>query len=182
MAAILNNFLEVIILSVYIFSKFRLFYVSGEDIVEKDAILSLLRLFEHIRWHITLSTDIGFDYLSILSQDFHIAYGRQGYNVKNMKCKYREVYIFGMEKGQGSHQTHSCIFSHDFFTTYVKASTFTKYVHRKNNYRQVMFHNGRQKWVSFFFGPPCMCIEKYAHKIHDASCSEQVLYNNQRLP
>ena len=46
--AILKYFLEVIIFSVYIFSKFRLFYVSGEEIVEKDAILSLLRLFEHI--------------------------------------------------------------------------------------------------------------------------------------
>ena len=35
-------------LSVYIFGKFRLFYVSGEEIVEKDARMSLIRLFEHI--------------------------------------------------------------------------------------------------------------------------------------
>ena len=41
-------FLEVINLSVYIFGKFRLFYVSGEEIVEKDARMSLLRLFKHI--------------------------------------------------------------------------------------------------------------------------------------
>ena len=37
LAAILKYFLEVIIFSVYIFGKFGLFYVSGEDIVEKDA-------------------------------------------------------------------------------------------------------------------------------------------------
>ena len=49
LAAILKYFLEVIIFSVYIFGKFRLFYVSGEEIVEKDARMSLLRLFEHIR-------------------------------------------------------------------------------------------------------------------------------------
>ena len=39
---------EVINLSVYIFGKFRLLYVSGEEIVEKDARMSLLHLFEHI--------------------------------------------------------------------------------------------------------------------------------------
>ena len=49
LAAILKNILEVINLSVYIYIKFRLFYVSGEEIVEKDARMSLLRLFEHIR-------------------------------------------------------------------------------------------------------------------------------------
>ena len=27
--------------------------------------------------------------------------------MKDMKCKYREVYIFGMEKGQGSHISYS---------------------------------------------------------------------------
>ena len=48
LAAILKYFLEIIHLSVYIFGKFRLFYVSGEEIVEKDAIMSLIRLFEHI--------------------------------------------------------------------------------------------------------------------------------------
>ena len=35
-------------LSVYIFGKFRRFYVNGEEIVEKDARISLIRLFEHI--------------------------------------------------------------------------------------------------------------------------------------
>ena len=35
LAAILKYFLEVMNLSVYIFGKFRLFYVSGEEIVEK---------------------------------------------------------------------------------------------------------------------------------------------------
>ena len=63
MAAILKYFLEVINLSVYIFSKFRLFYVSGEEIVEKYARMSLLRLFEHIWWNITLSTDMGYNIL-----------------------------------------------------------------------------------------------------------------------
>ena len=48
LAAILKYFMEVINLSVYIFGKFRLFYVSGEEIVEKDARISLIRLFEHI--------------------------------------------------------------------------------------------------------------------------------------
>ena len=42
LAAILKNFLEVINLSVYIFGRFRLFYVSGEEIVEEDARISLL--------------------------------------------------------------------------------------------------------------------------------------------
>ena len=41
--AILKYFLGVINLSVYIFSKFRRFYVSGEEIGGKDAIMSLLR-------------------------------------------------------------------------------------------------------------------------------------------
>ena len=45
----MKYFLEVINLSVYIFGKFRLFYISGEEIVEKDAGMSLLRLFEHVR-------------------------------------------------------------------------------------------------------------------------------------
>ena len=76
LAAILKSFLEVFKISVYKLVKFRLFYISGEEIVEKDARMSLLRLFEHIYWNITLSTDMGFG---------------------------REVYIFGMEKGQGSH-------------------------------------------------------------------------------
>ena len=48
LATILKYFLEVIDLSVYIFGKFRLFCVSGEEIVEKDARMSLRRLFEHI--------------------------------------------------------------------------------------------------------------------------------------
>ena len=48
LAAILKYFLEIINLSVYIFGKFRLFYVSGEEIVEKDARMSLIRLLEHI--------------------------------------------------------------------------------------------------------------------------------------
>ena len=48
LAAILKYLLEVINLSVHIFGKFRLFYVSGEEIVEKDARMSLIRLFEHI--------------------------------------------------------------------------------------------------------------------------------------
>ena len=48
LAAILKNVLEVINLSVYILRKFRLFYVSGEEIVEKDARMSLIRLFERI--------------------------------------------------------------------------------------------------------------------------------------
>ena len=50
LAAILKYFLEVINFSVYIlsFGKCRLFYVSGEEIVEKDARTSLLRIFEHI--------------------------------------------------------------------------------------------------------------------------------------
>ena len=48
LVAILKYFLEVINLSVYIFGKCRLFYVSGLEIVEKDARMSLLRLFEHI--------------------------------------------------------------------------------------------------------------------------------------
>ena len=47
LAAILKYLLEVINLSVYIFGKFRLCYVSGEEIVEKDARMSLIRLFEH---------------------------------------------------------------------------------------------------------------------------------------
>ena len=47
-------------LSVYICGKFRLFYVSGEEIVEKDARMSLIRLFEHIWWNITLSTEWAF--------------------------------------------------------------------------------------------------------------------------
>ena len=48
LAAILKYFLEVIIVSVYIFGKFGLFHVSGEEIMGKDAIISLLRLFGHI--------------------------------------------------------------------------------------------------------------------------------------
>ena len=40
LAAILKKILEVIKLSVYIFGKFRLFYVS-EEIVEKDTRMSL---------------------------------------------------------------------------------------------------------------------------------------------
>ena len=48
LAAILKYFLEVIIFSVYILGKFELFYVSGEEIVDKDARMSLIRLFEHI--------------------------------------------------------------------------------------------------------------------------------------
>ena len=47
LAAILKYFLEVNHLSVYIFGKFILFYVSSEEIVEKDARMSLLRLLEH---------------------------------------------------------------------------------------------------------------------------------------
>ena len=54
LAAILKYFLEVINLSVYIFGICIYFYVSGEEIVEKDARMSLLRLFEHIWWNITL--------------------------------------------------------------------------------------------------------------------------------
>ena len=48
LAAILKYFPEVINLSVYIFSKFRLFYISGEEIVEKYARMCLIRLFENI--------------------------------------------------------------------------------------------------------------------------------------
>ena len=48
LTAILKYFLEVSNLSVYMFGEFRLFYVSGEEIVEKDARMSLLRLSEHI--------------------------------------------------------------------------------------------------------------------------------------
>ena len=48
LAAILKYLLEVINVCVYIFGKFRRFYASGEEIVEKDARMSLLRLFEHI--------------------------------------------------------------------------------------------------------------------------------------
>ena len=48
LVAILKHFLEVINVSVHIFGKFRHFYVSGEEIMGKDAIISLLRLFEHI--------------------------------------------------------------------------------------------------------------------------------------
>ena len=48
LAAISKIVLEVINLSVYIFGKFRLFYVSGEEIVVTDARMSLIRLFEHI--------------------------------------------------------------------------------------------------------------------------------------
>ena len=44
----LKYFLEVINFSVYIYGKFRPFYVSGEETVGKDARMSLLRLFEHI--------------------------------------------------------------------------------------------------------------------------------------
>ena len=40
----MKYFLEVINLSVYKFGKFRLFYVSGEEIVEKDERMSLMRL------------------------------------------------------------------------------------------------------------------------------------------
>ena len=47
LAAILKYFLTVIYVSVYIFREFRYFYISGEEIVEKDARMSLLRLFEH---------------------------------------------------------------------------------------------------------------------------------------
>ena len=53
LAAILKYFLEVIIFSVNIFGKYRLFYVRGEQIVEKDARMSLIRLFEHIWWNMT---------------------------------------------------------------------------------------------------------------------------------
>ena len=48
-------------------------------------------------------------------------------------------------------QTHSYIFSHDFFTTYVKELIFTKHEHRQINYLQEIFQNGRQKRISFFF-------------------------------
>ena len=48
LAAILKCFLEVINFSVYIFDTFRLFYVSDEEIMGKDATISRLRLFEHI--------------------------------------------------------------------------------------------------------------------------------------
>ena len=48
LAAILKFFLEVINMSVYIFGKYRLFYISGEEFMEKDARMSLLRIFEHI--------------------------------------------------------------------------------------------------------------------------------------
>ena len=44
LAAILKYFMEVMNWSVYIFGKFRLFYVSSEE----KARMSLLRLFEHI--------------------------------------------------------------------------------------------------------------------------------------
>ena len=40
------------------------------------------------------------------------------------------------------------------FTTYVKASKFTKYVHTQMNYFQEIFQNGLQKWVSFFLNHP----------------------------
>ena len=53
LAAILKYFLEVINLSVYIFGQFRLVYASGEEIVEKDARMSLIRLFEHmVKYHL----------------------------------------------------------------------------------------------------------------------------------
>ena len=97
LVAILKYFLEVINLSVYIFGQFRLFYVGGEEIMEKDARMSLICLFEHIWWNITLSTDMGF----------------------------------------------------------WQIVQFNKYVHRQVNYLQEIFQNGRQKWVSFFFWPPC---------------------------
>ena len=42
LAAILKYVLEVIIFSVYIFGKSKFFYVSGEEIVEKYARMSLL--------------------------------------------------------------------------------------------------------------------------------------------
>ena len=48
LVAILKYFLEVIYFSVYIFGTYRLFYVHGEEIVEKYARMNLLRLFEHI--------------------------------------------------------------------------------------------------------------------------------------
>ena len=43
LAAILKYFLKVINLSVYIFGQVRLFYVSGEEIVEKDERMCMLR-------------------------------------------------------------------------------------------------------------------------------------------
>ena len=42
LAAILKYFLEVINFSVYIFGQFRFFYVSGEEIVDKYARMSLI--------------------------------------------------------------------------------------------------------------------------------------------
>ena len=41
----MKNVLEVIDLSVYIFAKSRLFYVSGEEIVEKDARMGLILVY-----------------------------------------------------------------------------------------------------------------------------------------
>ena len=52
------------------------------------------------------------------------------------------------------------VFFHDFFTTYVKESKFTKYVHRQINYHQEIFQNGRQTWVSFFLNHPVVLVSK----------------------
>ena len=49
-----------------------------------------------------------------------------------------------------SNQTHSCIFSHDFFTTYVKVSEFTKYVHRHITSRKY-FKMAAKSGFSFFW-------------------------------
>ena len=49
----------------YIYGKFKLFYVSGEEIVEKDARMSLLRLFEHIDEISPFPRIMGFGRLSL---------------------------------------------------------------------------------------------------------------------
>ena len=46
----------------------------------------------------------------------------------------------------------------------VKASTFTKYVHKQINYFKEIFQNGHQKWVSFFFNHPVDRVPKQSCK------------------
>ena len=95
LAAILKYFLEVIIFCVYIFVKCRYFYVSGEDIVEKDARMCYAYL-NTLYIHICISTTQipGCDpcYPGILAFSTLHPY-KWGYNFWNLRALTRGVVV-----------------------------------------------------------------------------------------
>ena len=117
--------------------------------MEKDAGVSLLRLFEHICWNILLH---GYGLTDCHQhKDFHTAYGRQGYkwgyNMKCMKYKSRKVYIFGMEKGVRKPFIILKFYLHGF---YFNTNMFYRFIFQQTLLKMIVIHHASHSLATVF--------------------------------